>query len=182
MANSGIEEVRRATGNECRDDKPAASTETRQSRCRPCRGNTGRGVGPLATCELCRSHGGCVFQFRSTSTLPPSGQEDPELHVGRTKLYELMDAGLIDSTMIGGVRLMVGASKCRLFRQNMNTSQSGRGGYRPSLKPGRRARPEEAEPRPAPTNLLPRIPPAPSSVPSLVPPPPPVPPPQAPKP
>lgn len=149
-----------------------------QSNSRPCRRNMGVVAGPLATCELCRSHGGCFFQFAATSTLPPSGTKDPEIHLGRTKLYSLMDTLIngvpaIEFAGIGSTRVMLGSSKCRYLRDHLNKSESGRGGHLASQEQRRPAKAESAGLQPVPPKLPP-IPPPPTSAPAPVPPAPPV--------
>ena len=135
--------------------KPRLSKKSGQSHSGPCQANMGVAAGPLATCDLCRSHGGCFFQFRATSTLPQSGQKDPEIHLGRTTLYDLMDTiknGVrqIEFAGIGGMRVMLGSSKCRYLRDHLNKSESGRGGHLASQKQPRPAKAESAGLQPVP--------------------------------
>jgi hypothetical protein len=103
------------------------------------------GHNALATCDLCREHGGCDHKFRVRSVLPKSGEEDPELFLGRTKLYELMDTLQIEYSCMGGRRVMDGASKCRYYRANMNKPTT-RGGDRKSKEARVSARRTEVEP------------------------------------
>lgn len=140
---------------------------------------------PLARCDLCRDDPhGCHYGFRATSPMPDTGVEDSELFLARTTIYALMDklengVRVIEFAVIGGKRVMVGASKCRYFRGRLNQHTSQRGGYRPKTKKAGRSqasiRPTTPAAVPPPSSLVPPPPPASPKAPTrrAVPPPPP---------
>jgi hypothetical protein len=89
---------------------------------------------PLATCELCRPHGGCFRWIRATSLMPGKNEEDPDLELGRTTIYGLMKNLIngvpeIEYSDICGKRLIDGASKCRYLKSRENRIDK-RGGKR----------------------------------------------------
>jgi len=66
--------------------------------------------------------------------MPKGGEKDPHIHLGKTKIHQLLKSKLLKSFVIGGTRVLDGASKCAYLRNGEDGPSTNRGGNR--RKPG----------------------------------------------